>query len=127
MEEQNQFKMQVVNSFSHELRTPLNSATLFLKAATFDPSVEECVKVKFVNPALSSLLRQQYLINDIIDFGQINADQLDVSYSEFTVLELIREVKEMFEYEFSQKGLGLAFQIEDGVPDIIKTDFQRLL
>jgi len=64
----------MIDSFSHELRTPLNNSSIFLKAVMNDPTISNKLKQTFIGPALSSLNLLNYLIDDIIDFSQYNAE-----------------------------------------------------
>ncbi|CAD8170287.1 unnamed protein product [Paramecium pentaurelia] len=129
LEEKNKFKTKVVQSFSHELRTPLNSATIFLRTAIGDTKLDKIIKDQYLQPCLSALKLQNHLINDIIDFSQINAKLLDLKFSQFNLQKIINEVTEQFKFQFQFKQIGLAFEISRPMSLLtqIKTDYQRLL
>ncbi|CAD8133708.1 unnamed protein product [Paramecium octaurelia] len=129
LEEQNKFKTKVVQSFSHELRTPLNSATIFLRSAIGDSNLNKVIKEQYLQPCLSALKLQNHLINDIIDFSQINAKLLDLKFSQFELSKIIKEITEQFKFQFEFKQIGLAFEITKPMSllTLIKTDYQRLL
>jgi signal transduction histidine kinase len=78
------------------LRTPLNSAINFLTCAIQDDGNFEDVKEDLIIPAIHSLKMQSYFINDIIDLSQIYVNNFKVSYSEFTLRELITEITNIF-------------------------------
>ncbi|CAK91348.1 unnamed protein product (macronuclear) [Paramecium tetraurelia] len=126
-EEQEEFKSKMISSFSHELRTPLNSATLFFKSALLDNRLDKHIRDAYILPGLSSLTRQSHLVNDIIDFSQINAEILELQYSEFYLKELTQELTQLFKFEFKAKKIGLAFKVDYNIPPTIKSDYQRLL
>lgn len=76
---------------------------------------------------MASLQMQNHLISDIIDFSQIDAGLIEIRLSTFNLLQLINEISQQFQYEFTMKKLGLAFIVEEGTPLKIKSDYQRLL
>ncbi|CAD8050450.1 unnamed protein product [Paramecium sonneborni] len=129
LEEQNKFKTKVVQSFSHELRTPLNSATIFLRSAIGDQNLNQGIKEQYLQPCLCALKLQNHLINDIVDFSQINAKLLDLKFSQFELQKIINEVTDQFKFQFEFKQIGLAFEIikPTSLFTLIKTDYQRLL
>ncbi|CAK88828.1 unnamed protein product (macronuclear) [Paramecium tetraurelia] len=129
LEEKNKFKTKVVQSFSHELRTPLNSATIFLQTAIGDTKLDRLIKDQYLQPCLAALKLQNHLINDIIDFSQINAKLLDLKFSQFNLQRIINEITEQFKFQFQFKKIGLAFEISRPMSLLtqIKTDYQRLL
>jgi signal transduction histidine kinase len=68
-----------------------------------------------------------YIINDIIDFSQINAEIFGLNYTTFSLLDLIQELTKLFHHEFTNKKLGLSFNIQQDTPLIIKSDQKRLM
>jgi signal transduction histidine kinase len=76
---------------------------------------------------MTALKMQNHLINDIIDFSQINAGLIEIRFNSFKLADLIQEITALFENQFTMKRLGLAFIVDEGVPQKIKTDYERLL
>jgi len=65
------------------------------------------------------------LINDVLDMAKIEAGQMDVSYSEIHVKELLSSVVAATQSLATQRKLILTYAVEEGV-DQIETDPTKL-
>ncbi|KAM3147332.1 hypothetical protein pb186bvf_000583 [Paramecium bursaria] len=123
---QDDFKSKIIESFSHEMRTPLNSAINFLTSAESEQKIPQDVIVESIRPALNSLKLQSYLINDIIDFSQINSSELEVQQKEFRLNDLVTELYNLFEIHFHSKDIGFIVEFQDNNCRYM-TDYTRLM
>ena len=62
----------MVSSISHDLRTPLNGMMILLRSVSTTQGFDEALKVKFIEPALHCADYLLNLINDILDYTQVN-------------------------------------------------------
>ena len=89
----NRMKSQFLANVSHELRTPLNSiigfSELLGERAFGDLNERQSQYVDFVHSSGEHLLR---LINNILDLSKIEAGRMDMSYEEFSIMEVLSEV-----------------------------------
>lgn len=86
----NQAKSDFLATMSHEIRTPLNvvlGVLELLKDAHPDPLSQERLEL-----ASSSGRTLLYLINDILDYSKIEADQLVLEETPFDLAELLDEM-----------------------------------
>ncbi|CAD8094447.1 unnamed protein product [Paramecium sonneborni] len=122
-----QFKTQIAQSFSHELRTPLNSSCNFLQYCLNHKSVEEDIKINFIQPAINALRLQSYLINDIIDFSSLCADNLELDIKDFQIKDLVDEINKLFKSVIEMKNLILYVDLLENQLNNLCTDFSRLV
>lgn len=121
------YKSEFLSNMSHELRTPLNS--MLLLAKMLSENEEENMTDDQVDSAQSihrsgqTLLR---LINDILDLSKIEARKVELSISKVKIDSLVSGLKNEFGYVARDKGLEFHAVIEEGLPDLIVTDEQRL-
>jgi CheY-like chemotaxis protein/HPt (histidine-containing phosphotransfer) domain-containing protein len=109
---------------SHEIRTPMNAimgiADLLAKTAL---SPEQDKYVQIFRRAGDNLLN---LINDILDLSKVEASQLELERTGFSLNDLLEKVTEMVAVRAHEKGLALVCEIAPNVPTDLVGDSTRL-
>jgi signal transduction histidine kinase len=102
---------------SHELRTPLNAilgyAELILDNIYGEPSDKVRTVIERVHANGKHLLG---LINDVLDLSKIEAGELALSISDYSMAELVNTVTQATESLAAEKGLVLAADVPEGLP-----------
>lgn len=129
-----QFKTEFLATMSHELRTPLNAIIGFtdlLLEGTYGELNEE--QLDFLNDIKSSAEHQFEMIKDILDISKIEAGQLSLKKSKFSLNTLIEQVNSTLKPLYLKKKLafkvkGLDYEREiQGDPIRIKEILYNLL
>ncbi len=123
-ERASQAKSSFLATMSHELRTPLNGMLGFaqlLEFAQLAPEQREQVR----------LLRQSgdhlhEIVNDILDFSAIEAEQMKIANVEFDPSEVVRDVLATFSERAAKAGLALEPRLGSGLPQRVRGDRLRL-
>src|SRR5471032_1804808 len=117
-------KSDFLASMSHEIRTPMNAimgiADLLANTAL---SAEQDKYVQIFRRAGDNLLN---LINDILDLSKVEASQLELEQTGFSLTELLEKVIEMVAVRANEKGLTLVCEIAPGAPTDLVGDPTRL-
>jgi PAS domain S-box-containing protein len=119
-----QAKSDFLASMSHEIRTPMNAiigvSDLLAKTAL---TPEQDKYVKIFRRAGDNLLN---LINDILDLSKVEASQLELERTGFSLNDLLEKVVEMVEVRAHEKSLSLVCEIAPNVPAELVGDPTRL-
>jgi len=128
LERANRYKSEFLANMSHELRTPLNSTLILagLLADNKDGNLSEG-QVKFAQTIVSAGNDLLTLINDILDLSKIEARQIEIQSESISLAEVLGNLRATFEPVAAQKSLGFEIRADDGLPQAISTDGQRLL
>ena len=123
-ESASQTKSDFLASMSHEIRTPMNAIIGIADLLAKTPLSQEQDKyVQIFRRAGDNLL---HLINDILDLSKVEASQLELERTRFSVDDLLEKVTEMVAVRAEEKGLALVCEIAPDVPRNLIGDPTRL-
>jgi len=127
-EESDKLKSSFLANMSHEIRTPLNAIVGFsslLSTADIDNETRDFY-IKSIDEASQSLTQ---LIDDIIDLAKIQAQQIGIKKTEFTVNHFLKDLYKTFKDNYTDinsKKIKFILDIhDDNIDFIIKTDKKR--
>jgi signal transduction histidine kinase/putative methionine-R-sulfoxide reductase with GAF domain len=110
-------KSQFLANMSHELRTPLNAILGYTELILDNIYGEAPEKMRSVLDRVQANGKHLLgLINDVLDLSKIEAGQLTLSLTEYSLAELVRSVHVAVEPLASQKNLTLTTEIAKDLP-----------
>jgi len=119
-----QTKSDFLASMSHEIRTPMNAIIGIADLLAKTPlSPEQDKYVQIFRRAGDNLL---HLINDILDLSKVEASQLELERTRFSLDDLLGKVIEMVAGRAEEKRLALVCEIAPEVPRNLIGDPTRL-
>ena len=127
--ENNEYKSKLLSSFSHELRTPLNGAMPLLKNLHDDENFKRSDSEKHyqLSIAINSLTILQMVLNDIVDYAQINSNQLQLNCTETNIKQALYECLEIISLQIKEKSISLEIFIDPKLPNKFYTDRNRFM
>jgi len=117
-------KSEFLANTSHEIRTPIN-AVIGMTSLLLDTGLtaEQREFVETIRTGGDNLL---LIINDILDFSKLESGKLEVEAQPFLLTDCIETTLELFAANASEKGLELAYVIDERTPHAIVSDMTRL-
>jgi signal transduction histidine kinase/CheY-like chemotaxis protein len=123
-ERSEKFKEQFLANMSHEIRTPINAVTgmthLLLER---QPRPDQLRYLESIRNASDALL---VIINDILDLSKIEAGKIELEKIDFSVDNLVSNVKEIMQFKTEEKGLAFETYRDVAVPPVLVGDPTRL-
>ena len=123
-EQANRSKNIFLASMSHDIRTPMNAIiglSDVLKKTSLHKDQSQYVQI--INSSAQSLLS---LINDIMDFSKIEANQLDLETIEFDLRHVLDDCADLIFFQANEKRLEFVYFVSPQVPRSVLGDPNRL-
>jgi PAS domain S-box-containing protein len=117
-------KSEFLANMSHEMRTPMNAIIGMTNIARSSSDIEKkdyCLGK--IDDASNHLLG---VINDILDMSKIEANKLDLSYTEFDFEKMLMKMANVINFRVDEKGQNFHVLIDKNIPRTIVCDEQRL-
>ena len=124
LEAANAAKSLFLATVSHEVRTPLAvlvGATELLKDLDLDPEPEHYADM--VHRSGQGLMR---LVDDILEFSGLEADQTVLHPRPFDVRQLLEDLAGWAVPSAERRGLEISFDVDDAVPATLVGDCRRI-
>lgn len=113
-------------NMSHEIRTPMNAIVGFSELLNDEEDAEKRAQyIQIIQSSSGNLLK---LINEIVDLSKIEAGEMDLTRSNFSIKTIFEEMLNVYTIELKQRNqqhVDLAFELPGG-DFIIHSDPYRL-
>lgn len=127
VEQASKYKSEFLANMSHELRTPLNSLLILARslASNEDGNLtqEQVEEAQVIHNGGLELLS---LINDILDLSKVEAGKLNIVTEDVPLDRIVKKLAQQFEPISSESGVALNVEMENNLPETIRTDVQRV-
>lgn len=126
LEQTMQMREQFIATVSHELRTPMN-AILGFNALLLARVKDKPEALKVLNHTRQSADHLMTVINDILDYSQLQAGQLVIQPETFELRSVAEHAFELFRPRVKSMKLDYRIEMDDALPRWVHTDRHRLM
>ncbi|WP_452220132.1 7TM diverse intracellular signaling domain-containing protein [Lacinutrix salivirga] len=124
-QEISKLKTYFMSNMSHELRTPINAIMGIAETELSKQSTkEERQQYEIIKNASLSLLSN---VNDILDFEQIEKNELKLQKEDFNPSIALNEISNNWKVEAHKKGLSYTFEMDYDIPVKLSGDNERFV
>lgn len=120
----NQVKSEFIANMSHDLRTPLNGILGIVQILEMRKHLS--AQNELISDLKISANTLLSLIEEILDFTQLEAGKVQPKYELFDFKKLCADIINVLAYEADQKNVQLFFSYSSSVPQQIKSDSNYL-
>jgi signal transduction histidine kinase/ActR/RegA family two-component response regulator len=117
---------QFIATVSHELRTPMNAIlgfnNILLARVAGNPQA-----IKILNHTRQSADHLLTVINDVLDYSQLQAGKIDVQSETFALRDTVNTAFDLFAQRVESMHLAYTCTIDDDVPHWVRADRHRLM
>lgn len=124
LEELSDTKEKFFSNMSHELRSPINTIIgineMILRQSTDQEILEYAGNVQIASKMLLSL------VNDILDFSQMEMNQMQIVEGAYYLQDLVQEMVDMIAIRMREKKLNFQVCVDENLPNHLLGDSRRI-
>jgi len=117
-------KSEFLSNISHELRTPINGIQGML--ALLNDSELNDEQMMLIAVAQNSASELLAVVNDVLDFSELDTAQMQIVRKDFCVRNLIQETIQDYSETAKQRGISFVSNVAHKVPNIVHADPLRI-
>ena len=122
----NQAKSEFLARMSHEIRTPMNAILGYTEVLQRGIAESQKQREEYLQTIHNSGEHLLALINDILDLSKVEAGRMELEMGRHSPHEIIQQVVSVLRVKAEEKGLALAYEPAQKLPQTILTDDVRL-
>ena len=121
-----QMREHFIATVSHELRTPMN-AILGFNALLLSRVQDKPEALKVLNHTRQSADHLMTVINDILDYSQMQTGRLEVRPEVFDLHDVVTHAFELFRPKVGSTGLDYRLELDAALPRWVHSDRHRIM
>lgn len=121
-----QYRKEFIGNVSHELKTPLFTVQGYLLTLLDNGFKDKKILKKYLERANKGVERLLYIVKDLDMITKLEVGDLSLKIEAFDIIELVKNVFELFEMKASKKKITLTFDRDYDTPISVLADQERI-
>ena len=121
-----QYRKEFFGNVSHELKTPLFTVQGYILTLLDGAMDDKNVRKKYLERASKGVERLSFIVKDLDMITKLEIGDLSLNIEVFDIVELVKNVFEMYEIKANKKSISLTFDTEYAKPIMVNADKERI-
>jgi two-component system phosphate regulon sensor histidine kinase PhoR len=121
-----EYRREFLGNVSHELKTPLFTVQGYLLTLLDGAMKDKTLRKKYLQRAEKGVERLIYIVQDLDMITKLETGDLNLSYSEFNIIEVIQAVLDLLEMKADKKGIMLMMDRKYLKPVMVNADQEKI-
>jgi two-component system phosphate regulon sensor histidine kinase PhoR len=121
-----EYRREFLGNVSHELKTPLFTVQGYISTLLDGAMSDKTLRKKYLERAEKGVERLIYIVKDLDMITKLETGDLNLEYSIFDVVELVKNVFELLEMRASKKNITLTFDTKYSNPIYVHADQEKI-
>lgn len=123
---QEEYRKDFIGNVAHELKTPLFTVQGYVLTLLDGAIKDKMVRKKYLERAGAGVERLIYLVNDLDMITKLEVGDLNINYSYFDIVKVVRSTFDMLELKTVKRNITLTFERDYIEPIMVNADEERI-
>lgn len=105
-----EYRREFLGNVSHELKTPLFTVQGYISTLVDGAMEDKAIRKKYLKRAEKGVERLIYIVEDLDMISKLESGDLNIEFTKFDIVKLIRNVFDLLEMKADKKKISLAFE-----------------
>lgn len=120
------YRKEFMGNVAHELKTPLFTVQSYILTLLDGAINDKSVRKNYLERANKGVERLIYLVNDLDMISKLEAGDLNLDYSYFDIIAVIKNTFDLLEMKAAKKEVTLTFDIDYNDAILVNGDQERI-
>lgn len=120
------YRKEFLGNVSHELKTPLFSIQGYISTLIEGGINDPEIRMSYLEKAEKNIERLSNIVNDLEAISRLESGELKLSFTEFSIKDLTKEVFDSLEMKTKKKNITLSFAEDADEDFIVVADKERI-
>ncbi|MDR6845415.1 ATP-binding protein [Flavobacterium granuli] len=121
-----EYRREFLGNVSHELKTPLFTVQGYLSTLIDGAMEDKTIRKKYLKRAEKGVERLIYIVEDLDMITKLESGDLNLDFTKFDLVKLIRNVFDLLEMKADKKNITLAFENDNILPVFVNGDKDKI-